>query len=277
MDLLVALSQGAACSICGATLPAGTQAFWNAERETATCRDCHQFAPGTTFPDEPSLPGPVLGTAGASAKQQSRKLRQRADQKNLDTFGVLGHLINVFRDDTPTTKAYATGARGEEIVARRLNDRAGHDFIVLHDRGIRGSSANIDHIAVARSGVYVIDAKLYKDKKITKRNVGPIFSREPRLFVGASDKTGLVTGLERQLAKVRAALNSRGFREVPLRGFLCFVEADWNPLDPPINFGPIRITSPRRMIKAIGKDSVGEKLLVHSIAEALAEAFPPHK
>jgi hypothetical protein len=35
---------------------------------------------------------------------------------------------------------------------------------VLHDRRIPGSRANIDHIAIAATGVWVIDSKRYKRK-----------------------------------------------------------------------------------------------------------------
>jgi len=40
---------------------------------------------------------------------------------------------------------------------------------ILHDRRIPGSRANIDHIVVAPSGVWIIDAKRYSDQLVQRR------------------------------------------------------------------------------------------------------------
>ena len=58
-------------------------------------------------------------------------------------------------------RSWARGAGGEELVARALAKHC-PDVAVLHDRRIPGSRANIDHIAVAATGVWVIDTKRYK-------------------------------------------------------------------------------------------------------------------
>ena len=255
-------------------MPAGSQAFWDNEKETAACRDCYRFAPQATFPEEGLLPGPVLGTAGSSASREFQRRHDAAEAKNLKKFGKLGHVVNALQDDPQSTKAGAQGARGEQIVARRLDARAGHDFIVLHDRGIPRSRANIDHIVVARGGVYVIDSKRYKDKKVELRKVGPLFSRQSRLYVGGRDQTKLVEALNKQLTIVREALASAGFRHVPVRGFLCFAEAEWEFLPAPLRFDSVRVVSPRGLIKALDREKYEKPLLVHPVAEALAKAFP---
>jgi hypothetical protein len=38
---------------------------------------------------------------------------------------------------------------------------------VLHDRRIPGTQANIDHIAITSTGIYVIDAKRHVGKRPT--------------------------------------------------------------------------------------------------------------
>ena len=60
--------------------------------------------------------------------------------------------------------AWARGASGEEYVARSSAKYLNDEACVLHDRRVPGSQANIDHIAVAPSGVWVIDSKCYKGK-----------------------------------------------------------------------------------------------------------------
>lgn len=59
---------------------------------------------------------------------------------------------------------WARGAGGEERVAQLLAKHLDPSVVVLHDRAIARSRANIDHIAIAGSGVWVIDAKRYKGK-----------------------------------------------------------------------------------------------------------------
>lgn len=273
VELLIVLSSDSECSVCGSLIPAGSQAFCDNEKDTAVCRDCYRFAPQTTFPDERRLPGPVLGTAGESAEREWQHRHDRAEARNLKRFGRLGHVVNALREDPQSTKVWAKGAEGERIVARRLNARAGHDFIVLHDRGIPGSRANIDHIVVARSGVYVVDSKRYKDKRIELRKVGPLFSRESRLYVGGRDKTQLVEALGKQLMIVREALVDARYERVPVRGFLCFVEAEWEFMPLPLRFGPVRALWPRELIKAIDREKYEEPLLAHPVAKTLASAF----
>ncbi len=273
MELLIVLSADTACCVCGAPISAGSQAFWDNEKETAACCDCYRFAPQTTFPNEGQLPGPVLGTAGESAEREWQRRHDAAEARNLKRFGKLGHIVNALREDPQSTKAWAGGAVGERITARRLDARAGHDFIVLHDRGIPRSTANIDHIVVARSGVYVVDSKRYKDKKVELRKVGSLFSRESRLYVGGRDKTKLVEALGKQLEIVHRALTDVGYKHVPVRGFLCFVDAEWEFIPTPLSFGSVRVVWPRGLIKLIDKEKCEEPLLVHPVAEKLAQLF----
>jgi len=62
---------------------------------------------------------------------------------------------------------------------------------VLHDRRIPGTRANIDHIAIAPSGLWAIDAKHYKGR-VEHVDKGGWFLTDWRLLVGGRDKTGLV-------------------------------------------------------------------------------------
>ncbi len=80
------------------------------------------------------------------------------------------------------------------------------------------SRANIDHIAVAASGVYVIDTKRYRGKiEVLK----PLFGK-PKLKIGGRDQTKLVDGLANQVAVVQEALAGVA-SQVPVHGCLCFV------------------------------------------------------
>jgi hypothetical protein len=53
---------------------------------------------------------------------------------------------------------------------------------VLHDRLIPGSNANIDHLAIGRAGVFVIDSKRYTGQ-VERRGFSFLGFGKTRLFV----------------------------------------------------------------------------------------------
>jgi hypothetical protein len=66
-----------------------------------------------------------------------------------------------FRASQPT-RAWHDGARGERATARRLRRLERHGYVVLHDLQVPGSHANVDHLAIGPTGVFVIDSKYYR-------------------------------------------------------------------------------------------------------------------
>ena len=125
--------------------------------------------------------------------------------------------------ESQPTAAWKIGTEGELRVAEVLATASGIE--VLHDRLVPGSRANIDHIVVGPSGVFVIDAKKYKGV-IEVRNVGGLFRLDERLYVDGRDRSKLVEGVLGQIEVVRRALGE-GFDDVPIRGVLCFVGCEW--------------------------------------------------
>jgi len=104
-----------------------------------------------------------------------------------------------------------------------LNSLAGDTIRLLHDRRLPRSKANIDHLAVTPTGVYVIDAKKYRGRPHLKVDGGLFRPRVERLLVGSRDCTKLVDGVLKQVDVVRGILDP----DIPVHGVLCFVEADW--------------------------------------------------
>ena len=104
-----------------------------------------------------------------------------------------------------------------------LHERLGPTAVLLHDRKVPGTRGNIDHIAIASSGVWVIDAKRYKGK-VEQRDIGGWFKTDLRLYVGGRDRTKTVTGLDWQAEAVAKAL---GAEEIPIQTALSFVGAEW--------------------------------------------------
>src|SRR3954454_13975934 len=140
-----------------------------------------------------------LGTAGASARREHERRRANREKRTREKHPVIGGALLALRDDPSHERVWARGAGGEEHVARELAKRLNEGILVLHDRRIPGSRANIDHIAVAPSGVWVIDAKKYKGRPQLKIEGGFLRPRVEKLLVGTRDCTKLVDGVLKQV------------------------------------------------------------------------------
>src|SRR3954465_9052994 len=80
---------------------------------------------------------------------------------------------------------------------------AGHNIVLLHDRRMPRSRANIDHLAIGPSGVTVIDAKRYRGRIAVERRGGVLRERTEHLLVGGRERTKLVDGVLGQAEAVR--------------------------------------------------------------------------
>jgi hypothetical protein len=167
--------------------------------------------------------GPDPGEAGRSARRESERKRQRRLQSTAPRSSLASLIAALFgpsvkeKRQVAEEKAWATGATGEQLLAESLARRC-PEVSMLHDRRMPNSRANIDHIAVAASGVYVIDAKRYRGKiKVLK----PLFGAQ-KLKIAGRDRTKLVDGFGNQVAVVKAALVDVA-PDAPVRGCLCFV------------------------------------------------------
>lgn len=115
-------------------------------------------------PPDDGLPAIDVGTPGASARREHERRRANREQRVRDKHPRVGGAVLALSGDPVHEQAWATGAGGEERVAEVLAKHLDGRAVVLHDRRLPRSRANIDHIAVAPSGVWVIDAKRYKGK-----------------------------------------------------------------------------------------------------------------
>lgn len=166
---------------------------------------------------------PTSGPAGASAQARAQRIGQ-GRRKEADARSRTARIVRALAGPSARERrliaeerAWATGARGEQKLADALS-RHCPDVPLLHDRRIPRSRANIDHLAFAASGVYVIDTKRYKGKIAVDK---PLWGT-PRLRIGGRDRTSLIGSLERQVAVVEAILEELG-ENVPVHGCLCFV------------------------------------------------------
>jgi Nuclease-related domain len=161
----------------------------------------------------------------------------------------LGKLILAVSDEPQAERSWGKGAVGEEALGAKLNKLASERRVMLHDRRIPGSRANIDHIAVTPGGVLVIDAKRYSGA-VEKRNVGGIFRSDIRLYVGRREYTKLLHGSEDQ-AEV--------------------VGAEWGMFSGPFMIGSVLITHPKGLYELLQKEAEVETAAIQETARHLSE------
>ena len=56
-------------------------------------------------------------------------------------------------------RSWRRGAHGERRTARLLRRLARDGFVILHDLAVPGADANLDHLVIGPTGVFVIDSK----------------------------------------------------------------------------------------------------------------------
>ncbi|HTA06466.1 MAG TPA: nuclease-related domain-containing protein [Solirubrobacteraceae bacterium] len=181
----------------------------------------------------------------------------------------LGPLLLALRGSPQHEQAFQQGGLGEETIARSLQRRvAKGPARLLHDRRMPGGFGNIDHLAVAPRGVYVIDAKAIKGK------VRVLQGAAPKLQINGRTRNKLIAGLERQVLAVQAALDATGHRDVPLTGTLCFTEADF-PLFGRMQIGEYLLRHRRALGKELTAPGPLTAASIDELARCLGEQFPP--
>lgn len=258
-DKRMRLRYAGTCRLCGRAHAAGADAIYERSLKLIRCVEC-----------EPPASEIANGDAGTSARREYERRKDAREQRIRSEHPKLGGLILALSDDPRSTKAWERGAVGEELMAKRLADLP-DTFRVMHDRRIRGTKANIDHIAIGPSGVWVIDAKRYKNKRPELRVEGGILRpRVESLRIGGRDGTKLVDGVRSQVAHVRDAFNGE---DVPVHGVLCFLEADWPLVGGAFGVDGVHVVWPRLLIKRMIETSA-HNFDVDATYTGLAVTFP---
>jgi Nuclease-related domain len=132
-----------------------------------------------------------------------------------------------------------------------------------------GGKGNIDHLAIAPTGVFVIDAKAHSGKV---RVDNPLFG-QTKLKIAGRDRTPLIAGLDRQVAAVRAVLDLTGHPNVPIHGVLCFTDAEL-PLFGKLTMRGHVLLRRKQLAKRLNADGPLGPEEIAGIAHELAQALP---
>lgn len=251
------------CRICDAALPAKTEAVYERETKTIRCVTHDLDVPE-------SDPEVDVGEAGSSARREFERRKDGREKRIRDRHPKLGGLILALSDDPQSTTAWATGAIGEELLGGRLNSLQSDTCRILHDRRIPGSRANIDHLAVTPTGVYVVDAKRYSGRPQLRVEGGLLRPRVERLVVGGRDCTKLVDGVLRQVEVVRTVVGD----QIPVHGVLCFVDADWPLIGGSFTTRDVQVLWPKRLQSVLGPPGTLDAHAIKHVHRELARSLP---
>jgi hypothetical protein len=247
-------------------MPQGTQALYHAASKTIRCIEC---------PDESSSAGaPLLdfGIAGGSAQ---REYERRVAQREARVRGMLGRrlggVVLAITDEPQSTRAWATGARGEREFEAALADLA--DVVVLNDRRVPGTRGNIDHLVVGPAGLFVVDAKRYKGS-LKIRDKGGLFRTDERLYVGGRDRSHLADNIGWQVQAVETLLASVGV-VMPVTPVLCFIGVEWPLFFAPESFRGVRLEGPKSIRRLVTAPPILNGAEIEETARILATGFPP--
>jgi hypothetical protein len=255
--------------------------------------------------DEQSVEAGVPGTSAGREDERRRTKRERLGRERHPRIGrallalrrsppwrrhlpcsrACASTSAIFRRWPHDELSWRTGGGGEVTVARILERRCVDRVVLLHDRPIPGRQTNIDHIAVARSGVWVIDAKRHGGKvRLSKMLCGQtklsVAGRDKtRLTVDGRDRTRLIDGLAAQVEFVAAAVAAVD-PAIPVHGAMCFVAPKGKitsgalPALRTLRIRGYALLRPGSLARCLNRKGDLSREQMASIASMLARRFP---
>lgn len=280
MNREITVRRVGSCSTCGEVIPIGSKALWNQTERTLVCLS-HSGAEAPKL--EMELGATDRGKAGGSALAMHQKFQDRDETKtkrDQEVFRIshpfLSRYIIPKARTSHQTQVWGKGAEGEVEVGRILDDLAiKYGFVAIHDRQMPRSKANIDHMAVTSTGIFIVDAKNYQGKIEVRGRLDQMVGGSSQLWIGGRNKTKLVDDVNKQILAVENVLEKVGLN-FPVFGALAFYKAKW---DLP---GFLRASSVNGiLINSRGLEHIFEKLAandsnqVEEIAEMLLSNLRP--
>lgn len=275
---LLTLHSDDTCGQCATAVPARSRAWWDRYSGSVVCVICEPVRS-----DDP-VPPPLAierGTVGSSTVPEHRRRSGEHNGGNEASGGpgmgggssVVGRMMRLLADE-PAWPSGTNGAASERRLARLLDDEL-VDAVTLHDRKVPGARGNLDHLVIASSGIWLIDAKRHADE-VECRSTGAFGSGEPRLFVNGRNQTRLAHAMGWQVAAVRAQLDTIGFGEVPVHPVICFTSSRWQGGASPFTAHGVLVTWPSALAETIGAPGPFDVRLIDLVARHLSTTLEAH-
>jgi Nuclease-related domain len=147
-------------------------------------------------------------------------------------LGVGGAALLLWPRQDPSR--WARGAAGELATADLLEHLPGRHWVVLHDLALPGSRANVDHLVIGPTGVWVVDTKAYRARlEVRWRSV--LVGSVPLSTAAVRWEAERVSGMLGVEARPIVAVHGRG---LPGRGKRC---------------GGVRVVPATRLVRRLGR------------------------
>jgi hypothetical protein len=264
---LLHLRRDDACANCSRTLPAGSQAYWVKTERIVLCASCGA---------EETPPSPATSAPGASARQIYERRRQAREDRQRERYGRIGGWAARVSAGPQHERAWAKGAAGEQENAKRLHKLlADEPVVLLHDRRIPRSRANIDHLGIGPGGVTVIDSKKLEGKVRIDWRGGLFSERRFDLYVNGRKRTKLVESVERQVEIVSTVLAEEGFAGLSVLGALCMADTEGLPLFKRLKIRDVSIAGPHRVANLIKRAGELDPSVQQQVAGVLERRLGP--
>lgn len=270
----MSLRYAGACRVCSVELPARSQAVYDTEAKNVVCLECRDAtrpADGLSFLPPPQPIDHGVAGAGPQAEYERRVAKREAELRAIP--GIRGKLARAFDAEPASTTAWRKGAVGEARLAEALASGLTSDAIALHSRKVPKTRGDIDHLIVAPSGVWVVDAKNYRGR-VERRDVGGWRTTDLRLYVNGRDQTKLVENLSWQVQAVRAVLDPMGFGESPVHPTVLFTSSEWGLFAKPIELDGVRAMWAKKLIELVNEPGPLSPEAVRAIATQLSAKLP---
>lgn len=169
-----------------------------------------------------------------------------------EPLGPPSELREAFRP--PGSPTLDLTADAEPPTDRALREHLRGDARVLTDRRLPGVPANLDHLVIAPSGVWVVDSKYWVGR--IEYRADSLSSANYRLIIGGADRTDEIDSIYSQVIPVAEIVG----RDVPVEVALVLVLGDWSlaslprlVFNRPFKHGSVWIAPLRILIKRINE------------------------
>ncbi len=213
---LLALLRPDTCRTCAIGLPTGSEVWCDIAADEVQCSTCH---------------GPLL------------RVERRATSR-------VARVAKFFSEESASARGGAERVQRDRMLSVHLHTELGRRAVVLDDRKAPGTKGQIDHIVVAPSGVWVVDAHEY-DGRVERRDVGGWFKVDDRLYVSGKDRTNLIDGIDRKVVAVEEVLAKEGLDRVPVHAALCFVNSEWGWFAKPFALNGVWVTWAQKLTELV--------------------------
>jgi hypothetical protein len=240
-------------------------AWWDQGSHSLECTTCRPEKDAAGHRDLPHAENP-----GRSSLERFERLHARREAAIERKWGRFAGVVKFLTDDPQSTRAWRSGSVGERKLASYLTERLGERVVLLHDRRVPRTRGNIDHLVIASSGVWIVDAKLRRGL-IELRDVGGWFKVDHQLYVGGRRQTRLIDNMGWQIEAVQDVL---GRDSVPVRPAVCFVDGEWKLFAKPFELRGVLVCWPKKLVERISEEGPLDAEDVLAVAGYLSNSLP---